>query len=807
VLERLLEWMARNRTVTLAVAFALFAAAALSLPRLQLNDAPERWMPAGSVEAWRKFDRHFARGDNVGIAIHFHRPVRDDDADYLAGIRRRLLAVPGIVSVIDMSVAAREIERVPLTQILKEPADRDDDPYAMYRGVLFDDPKQWNPDVAEAASFGSTSTGSEAGSFRHAEPPRERTLIAYVELDTGVKSGESRSDDDEQERRRHAVAELNRIVDAAARDDVTFHVIGAIVIQHELERMARTIAMVFIPLSVVLTFVALGVSFRSLSAVSLAVVAAVWSVTVLMGGVVWAGWSLNVVTVGGPTLMFVIVVATAIHFAHYEADRPQDHRPVALLDKRRENGSNNPSASRRSSSSGTAGENGVHQLVRWVAIPCLGAAVTTGFGFLMLAFNELAPTRELGIELGIGAVLAFFGVFVVRLVIPVRKRPDSGHWLTPDRLRRFYRATTARPRAVIVAMCAMMAVFAVAASRLEIDADPFSFFRPQSKMARAFRHIGERQFGMYLLDVVLVPKHRPVDPREREIAAVEDRRVAAKFQREIGRRPEVRNLVSTMEFERQQDRLEIAKRVDPKSKEVRRLAKSVETFRDIFRRWMVDEAGEGALRISFKVDDLGNGFQDLVDDARAKAPTDRFDVIISGTAADTGALAEGLLGGMLRGLATAFALMAVVCLFWFRSVRLTAIAFLPNLFPVLFVLGVMGLFGVPLNSGTVMVTTIALGVALTDTVHVVIHYRERRLEGEATEIALTDTFAEIGRPIVMTSVVNCLGFSIFLFSEFRPMADFGLLTGLAMLAALAGDLFLLPCLLKVFDRTQPAAAD
>lgn len=799
MLQRLLEWMARNRTVTLGAALALFVAAAASLPRLQLNDAPERWMPASSLDAWREFDRHFARGDNIGIAIHFHRPVRDADVDYLADIRRRLLAVPGINSVIDMSVAAKEIEGVPLTEILKEPADRAHDPYSMYRGVLFDDPRQWKPDVAEADSFGSPSTGSEAGSFRHVNRPQERTLIAYVELDTGVKFGErSRSDDEEQQRRRHAVAELKRILADAERDDVDFHVIGAIVIQSELERMARTIVMVFVPLSVLLTFVALGIGFRSLSAVSLAIFAAVWSVTVLMGGVVWAGWSLNVVTVGGPTLMFVIVVATAIHFAHYEAEAgvpaSAGERPERVEgDEYRSND--------RPAEAGTPA-NGVHELVRWVAIPCLGAAVTTGFGFLMLAFNELAPTRELGIELGIGAVLAFCGVFVMRLVIPFRKRPCSGRWLTTDRLRALYRGTTARPRTVIAAMCAMMAVFAVAAFRLEIDADPFSFFHPQSQMARAFRHIGKRQFGMYMLDVVLVPKDRPKDPREREIAALEDRRIARRFQQEIARRPEVRNFVSTMEFEQQQERLQFARVVDPKSKKTHRLEKSVETFRDIFHKWLTDRAGEGALRISFKVDDLGEGFRDLVADARAKAPTDRFHVIISGTAADTGALAEKLLGGMLRGLATAFVLMAVVCTFWFRSLRLTAIAFLPNLFPVLFVLGVMGLFGVPLNSGSVMVTTIALGVALTDTVHFVIHYRERRLEGEATETALTDTFAEIGRPIVLTSVVNCLGFAIFLFSEFRPMADFGLLTGLAMLAALAGDLFLLPCLLKVFDRRR-----
>ena len=158
------------------------------------------------------------------------------------------------------------------------------------------------------------------------------------------------------------------------------------------------------------------------------------------------------------------------------------------------------------------------------------------------------------------------------------------------------------------------------------------------------------------------------------------------------------------------------------------------------------------------------------------------------------------MGGITRGLIAAMIAMAVVCLALFRSVKLTLIAVAPNAFPVLVVFGFMGLFGIPLNCGSAMVTTIALGVGLNDTVHFVMHYRGRRLEGADTESALKGTFGEIGRPIILTSAVNCVGFGIFMLSDFLPMAHFGLLAGIAMAAALVGDLVLLPNLLRVFDQ-------
>jgi predicted RND superfamily exporter protein len=196
------------------------------------------------------------------------------------------------------------------------------------------------------------------------------------------------------------------------------------------------------------------------------------------------------------------------------------------------------------------------------------------------------------------------------------------------------------------------------------------------------------------------------------------------------------------------------------------------------------------------------GFRPLVEEVRAALPAERFTCIFTGTAVNTVLLSEGLVGGITRGLTVAALAMSVLCAVLFRSVRMTLIASLPNAFPLVVVFGLMGAFGVPLNSGSAMVTTVALGVALNSTIHFVMCYRRHRLEGSDKEQALSDTFGEIGRPIVLTSVVNCLGFGIFLLADFRPMHHFGLLAGIAMAAALVGDLILLPNLLKLFDTDR-----
>lgn len=768
MIESFLRIVWRQRLITLLFGAILAVIAAIALPRLSLNDSPEQWMPASAVDDWYRFGEHFSYGDGVAIAVHFQKPIVDTDADCLKDIRQDIEKIPGVLRVIDPSTIFDGVEQqISFTELMKTPTDPYNDRFASYRGVLIDSPEKWRPALlAEQEKNGvAINDGSEATG---------RTVIVYVECkEIIVTNADDKKKLDDQ--RREIVHKIQEILHKKEqqRNDVVFHVLGAIVVQSELENIAKKMLWKFIPLSLLLTFLALGISFRSVKSVLIAVLGALWSTLILCGGIAWVGWSLNVVTIDGPIVMFVIVIATTVHFAHHASEKHDDEIGEE------ERAFNEASGLKKEES----------HFIRWVAFPCLGAAITTGIGFLMLSFNELTPTRELGIELFFGSALAFGGAFLVWLMLhPFRAA--AGKYLSFKNFDRFHQWVSRRP-VWAVAITGLLAVgLGISATRISVDADPFSFFHPKSKMAASFQHVTQRQFGLYRLDILLVPKTTETDQDGRKILRKEDRQAAWDFQQKIMNRPEYRSGISSLELQNKIAQLE--KKTD-----------GISFFRKAgikktFRSWLHDEKNSGAIRITLKVDDLGEGFQPLLKTVDDEFPHDRFDSIVTGTAYSAVILSDGLLGGIKRGLIAALLAMACLCFLWFRSFRLTAIAFVPNAFPILTVFGFMGLFGIPLNCGSAMVMTISLGIALNDTVHFIVHYMQHKKQGANTDDAVAATVREIGRPIVLTSIVNCLGFAIFTLSEFRPMSHFGSLTSVAMLAALIGDLILLPNLLKLF---------
>jgi signal transduction histidine kinase len=127
----------------------------------------------------------------------------------------------------------------------------------------------------------------------------------------------------------------------------------------------------------------------------------------------------------------------------------------------------------------------------------------------------------------------------------------------------------------------------------------------------------------------------------------------------------------------------------------------------------------------------------------------------------------------------------------------------PNVLPVIATLGAMGLWGIPLDVGTIMVGAIVLGIAVDDTIHFITHYRTARGAGSSPRDAIAITMQRAGRAIVTTSCALALGFFALTLSSWQSIASFGLLSGIAILAALAADLFVLPALILVLS---PAAS-
>ncbi len=138
--------------------------------------------------------------------------------------------------------------------------------------------------------------------------------------------------------------------------------------------------------------------------------------------------------------------------------------------------------------------------------------------------------------------------------------------------------------------------------------------------------------------------------------------------------------------------------------------------------------------------------------------------------------------------------------------RLGLISMVPNLLPITIVLGFMGLTGLPLDAFTMLIGSIALGLAVDDTVHFMHNFkRYYRQTGDTTE-AIAHTLHTSGRAMVVTTIVLSLGFLIFIQSDLNNLHNFGGLTALAITLSLAADLLLAPALMTlIFGKGSPGS--
>ena len=134
------------------------------------------------------------------------------------------------------------------------------------------------------------------------------------------------------------------------------------------------------------------------------------------------------------------------------------------------------------------------------------------------------------------------------------------------------------------------------------------------------------------------------------------------------------------------------------------------------------------------------------------------------------------------------------------SARWGLIAMIPNVFPILLTLGVMGFAGLPLDSFTLMIGAIALGVCDDDTIHSMHHLRALHRHGVDLETAVVDTLATTGRAMTFTSIVLAAGFLGFTLSSMGNLVTFGLLVTLTIAIAFVSEVLLGPALLSQPDR-------
>jgi predicted RND superfamily exporter protein len=150
----------------------------------------------------------------------------------------------------------------------------------------------------------------------------------------------------------------------------------------------------------------------------------------------------------------------------------------------------------------------------------------------------------------------------------------------------------------------------------------------------------------------------------------------------------------------------------------------------------------------------------------------------------------------LTSFSSTFLIIGLLHSLLFMSLRAGFLSLVPNVIPIVFNYGLMGLLGIPLNTGTALIATIAIGIAVDDTVHHMVRYSRELNTHHDQRVAMFNTLRAQGKPIIYVSAALAGGFLALVFSNFVPTWYFAVLSALVMLVAAVTELVITPILMS-----------
>lgn len=222
-------------------------------------------------------------------------------------------------------------------------------------------------------------------------------------------------------------------------------------------------------------------------------------------------------------------------------------------------------------------------------------------------------------------------------------------------------------------------------------------------------------------------------------------------------------------------------------------SKLVSSFMDSNKqqaRISVNMADFGSKRLPSVLDSIQSKANELFSD------TSKYKVTLTGASVTFLEGSSFIINGLKASILWAFLLIALCMLYLFRSLRILICSLIPNVIPLLITAGIMGWVGVPLKPSTVLIFSVALGIAIDVTIRFLVNYKqELALHGHDLKTTVIETIHSTGISIIYTSLVLIAGFVIFCFSGFGGTKALGWLTSITLVTATLTNLVLLPAIL------------
>lgn len=557
----------------------------------------------------------------------------------------------------------------------------------------------------------------------------------------------------------------------------------------QLEGTMKNEMVFFLQITLALIILTLLFFFRQLSAVIAPIIAVLMGLLLTMSIFVLLGNKIQIPLVLLPTFLLAVTIGDAVHLLTHFYQRIQlgEERKTAMF-----------------------------VAVQNTSIPMLLTSLTTAGGLMSLSIAEVVPIRNLGIYAALGVMLAFLLTVTVIpaliMVLPLKQPKNIKDQTTFAKLIERLAAFSWQHGGKIALIWLVAGILAATqVGKLEFSHDPLNWMPEDLDIVKSTQIIDDELSGTMTMDIVfdtgVVNGAKDIAFLNKMAAWQEELEVYSKDNVEIKGVNSIIDVIKESNRALQGGGAEFYALPDSQSLLNEEIFLFENSAADQLYQLVDSDFQKARMTLVLPWSDL-MFYQDFVIELQERGD-ELFDGAAEVTVTGMIALLAGTMVALVYSAAFSYVIAAVVIaimmMILLSSTRLGLIAMIPNIAPILVVMGLMYPMGIELDMLTILVATIAIGIAVDNTVHFTHHFRRGLEKGHGLRAAMDDAFSGAGQALFTTCVVLSIGFYVFLFSEVSSIFNLGFLCGTSFILAMISNFTLTPYLLRWYYRNHDAA--
>ncbi len=537
--------------------------------------------------------------------------------------------------------------------------------------------------------------------------------------------------------------------------------------------------------------------FRNLLWIVVPISSCLFSVIIMMGLLGMLGWKVTVISSNFIALMLILTMAMNIHMSTRFLQLKKDF----------------PSKNNFEIISLTTSK------MFW---PILYTVLTTIFAFLSLIFSEIKPIIDFGWMMTFGLITSFIITFTLLPTllnfaptnnISVKKEQKS-------KITNLLSIISLNNKNSIFLVTGLVIVFSIIGiSKLEVENSFINYFDKNTEIYKGMKLIDEELGGTTPLEVIIkFPKREKTDnskendefddwgneddANDENYWFTKDKiDLITSVHNYLDSLPEIGKVISFSSI------IEVATRLN-NNKPLGTLEMGVlySKIPDSIKTEIIDpylSIGDNEARISLRIIDSKEDLRrnDLINkinfDLKNKFSLEQDEYKLAGVLILFNNLLQSLFKSQILTLGLVMIGIFLMFIVLFRNIKLSVIGVVPNFIAAFFILGIIGMLGIPLDMMTITIAAITIGIAVDNSIHYIYRFKEEFNKIKDYNKTLKTCHSTVGVAILNTSITIVFGFSILVLSKFVPTIYFGVFTGLAMLLAMISVLTLLPALILI----------